>query len=99
MKTSTNFLLYQPISFNKPIFDHNIFSCSSYLFWTEWGQAPCIGKARLDGSEKTVLVGTGAMWPNGISVDLEVNFPIFSTYNSCYIMLKYEYHNLFYCLN
>ncbi|KAJ7345792.1 hypothetical protein JRQ81_001742, partial [Phrynocephalus forsythii] len=44
-----------------------------YLFWTEWGQVPCIGRTRLDGSEKMVLVGTGITWPNGISVDLEEN--------------------------
>lgn len=44
----------------------------SYLFWTEWGQMPCIGKARLDGSEKVVLVSMGIAWPNGISIDYEV---------------------------
>lgn len=44
----------------------------SYLFWTEWGQMPCIGKARLDGSEKVVLVSMGVAWPNGISIDYEV---------------------------
>ncbi|ELR61044.1 hypothetical protein M91_21445, partial [Bos mutus] len=43
------------------------------LFWTEWGQMPCIGKARLDGSEKVVLVSMGIAWPNGISIDFEEN--------------------------
>lgn len=43
-----------------------------FLFWTEWGQMPCIGKARLDGSEKVILVSMGIAWPNGISIDYEV---------------------------
>ncbi|XP_076784335.1 low-density lipoprotein receptor-related protein 1B-like [Arvicanthis niloticus] len=44
-----------------------------FLFWTEWGQVPCIGKARLDGSEKVMIVSMGITWPNGISIDYEEN--------------------------
>lgn len=43
-----------------------------YLFWTEWGQNPCIGRSRLDGSDQVTLVNSGIMWPNGISLDYEV---------------------------
>ncbi|CAB1347083.1 unnamed protein product, partial [Coregonus sp. 'balchen'] len=45
-----------------------------YLFWTEWGQSPCIGRARLDGSDQVTLVNTGIGWPNGISIDYEVQY-------------------------
>lgn len=55
----------------------------SYLFWTEWGQMPCIGKARLDGSEKVVLVSMGIAWPNGISIDYEVCWIFFLKYLEC----------------
>lgn len=55
----------------------------SYLFWTEWGQMPCIGKARLDGSEKVVLVNMGIAWPNGISIDYEVCWIFFLKYLEC----------------
>jgi hypothetical protein len=51
----------------------------SFLFWTEWGQMPCIGKSRLDGSEKVVLVSLGIAWPNGISIDYQV----------CWVSFKY----------
>ncbi|KAI4806135.1 hypothetical protein KUCAC02_010715 [Chaenocephalus aceratus] len=44
-----------------------------YLFWTEWGQNPCIGRSRLDGSDQVTLVNSGIMWPNGISIDYEEN--------------------------
>lgn len=43
-----------------------------YLFWTEWGKNPCIGRSRLDGSDQVTLVNSGIMWPNGISIDYEV---------------------------
>ncbi|MED6290428.1 Low-density lipoprotein receptor- protein 1B, partial [Characodon lateralis] len=44
-----------------------------YLFWTEWGQNPCIGRSRLDGSDQVTLVNSGIVWPNGISIDFEEN--------------------------
>uniref|UniRef100_A0A8B9RNB7 Low density lipoprotein receptor-related protein 1Bb n=1 Tax=Astyanax mexicanus TaxID=7994 RepID=A0A8B9RNB7_ASTMX len=44
-----------------------------YLFWTEWGKSPCIGRARLDGSDQVTLVSSGIAWPNGISIDYEEN--------------------------
>lgn len=54
-----------------------VFFCAAlllhrYLFWTEWGQNPCIGRSRLDGSDQVTLVNSGIMWPNGISLDYEV---------------------------
>ncbi|XP_028847177.1 LOW QUALITY PROTEIN: low-density lipoprotein receptor-related protein 1B-like [Denticeps clupeoides] len=44
-----------------------------YLFWTEWGKSPCIGRARMDGSDQVTLVTSGIAWPNGISIDYEEN--------------------------
>lgn len=46
-----------------------------YLFWTEWGQYPRIERSRLDGSERAVLVNVSISWPNGISIDYEVQQP------------------------
>lgn len=46
-----------------------------YLFWSEWGLNPCIGRSRLDGSDQVTLVNSGIMWPNGISIDYEVQSP------------------------
>lgn len=45
-----------------------------FLFWTEWGQSPCICRARLDGSDQVILVNSGIAWPNGISIDYEVQY-------------------------
>lgn len=44
----------------------------SYLFWTEWGQYPRIEQSRLDGSQRAILVNVSISWPNGISIDYEV---------------------------
>lgn len=54
--------LYNPFFF---------FKCR-FLFWTEWGKIPCIGRSRLDGSDQVTLVNSGVLWPNGISIDYEV---------------------------
>lgn len=50
---------------------------NSYLFWTEWGKNPCIGRARLDGSDQVTLVNSGIAWPNGITIDYEVRHRLF----------------------
>lgn len=50
-----------------------VYVCS-YLFWTEWGQYPRIERSRLDGTERAVLVNASISWPNGISIDYEVQY-------------------------
>ncbi len=57
----------------------------SYLFWTEWGQYPRIERSRLDGSQRAVLVNVSISWPNGISIDYEVQ------YNRPFL---YSYHDV-----
>lgn len=49
------------------IFDIYIFS---YIFWTDSGRVPKIEKARLDGSERTVLAKSNLLWPSGIAIDI-----------------------------
>lgn len=70
-----------------------MFIHSRYLFWTEWGQIPCIAKARLDGSEKVVLVGSGISWPNGISIDHEVSEEF-----NCYIIYPHLSNAIYFVL-
>ena len=41
----------------------------SYIYWTNWGQAPYIERARLDGTERRALVYNGIKFPNGLAVD------------------------------
>lgn len=65
-----------------------------YMFWTEWGQTPCIGRARLDGSDQVMLVNSGIAWPNGISIDYEVSAGIWSLRISLF-PLRCEPHNGF----
>lgn len=42
---------------------------SGYLFWTETGSKPRIGRAGLDGSNPRTLVDARVVWPTGIAVD------------------------------
>ena len=39
------------------------------MFWTDWGAAPKIETATLNGTERTTLVNTNLQWPNGITLD------------------------------
>ena len=52
---------------------HNcIFHCLvfRYVFWTDWGLSPYIGRAGLDGSNQTQIINTKLSWPNGITIDI-----------------------------
>ena len=41
----------------------------SYIYWTNWGQAPHIERARLDGTERRALVYNGIKFPKGLALD------------------------------
>ena len=41
------------------------------MFWTDWGEAPRIERAGMDGSDRVALVTEKLGWPNGITVDIQ----------------------------
>ena len=42
------------------------------MFWTDWGSNAKIERANMDGSERVTLVNTSLTWPNGITIDYEM---------------------------
>ncbi|KAG1706633.1 Low-density lipoprotein receptor-related protein 4 [Nymphon striatum] len=42
-----------------------------YMYWTDWGEVPKIERAGMDGTQRTVIVGTNLTWPNGLAIDYE----------------------------
>ncbi|XP_076313100.1 LDL receptor protein 1 isoform X3 [Tachypleus tridentatus] len=42
-----------------------------YMYWTDWGEKPYIGKAGMDGSNPKILVNESLKWPNGLTMDYE----------------------------
>ena len=44
-------------------------SIARYLFWTEYGPIPKIGRARLDGTGKKYIVTAGLQLPNDLQID------------------------------
>ncbi|XP_022829670.1 low-density lipoprotein receptor-related protein 4 [Spodoptera litura] len=46
-----------------------LFPAKGYLYWSDWGQTPCIERAFLDGSERKVIVIQDVGFPNGITID------------------------------
>lgn len=41
-----------------------------YMYWTDWGDVPYIGKAGMDGSEPRVILNESLGWPNALAVSL-----------------------------
>lgn len=44
-----------------------------YLYWTDWGDSPHIGKAGMDGSNETIIVNKGLGWPNALTISFETD--------------------------
>ncbi|CAB3256651.1 unnamed protein product [Arctia plantaginis] len=46
-----------------------LFPAKGYLYWSDWGQTPCIERAYLDGSQRKIIVIQDVGFPNGITID------------------------------
>nr|CAD7262752.1 unnamed protein product [Timema shepardi] len=44
-----------------------------YMYWTDWGDKPYIGKAGLDGSGQRMIVNDSLGWPNALTISYETN--------------------------
>lgn len=44
-----------------------------YIFWTDWGENPQIGKAGMDGTHQQVIVQDNLGWPNALTINFETN--------------------------
>ncbi|XP_043931281.1 low-density lipoprotein receptor-related protein 2 [Protopterus annectens] len=40
-----------------------------YVYWTDWGYNAYIGRAGMDGGNKTAIITTKLEWPNGLTID------------------------------
>lgn len=40
-----------------------------YMYWTDWGENPYIGKAGMDGSKPIRLIDESLGWPNALTID------------------------------
>ena len=41
----------------------------NWIYWTDWGRKAKIEKARLDGSDRALVVATNIGWPNHLTID------------------------------
>uniref|UniRef100_A0A182IR31 Uncharacterized protein n=1 Tax=Anopheles atroparvus TaxID=41427 RepID=A0A182IR31_ANOAO len=39
------------------------------IFYSDWGNNALIGRARMDGSDQSIIVSEGIHWPNGLTLD------------------------------
>ena len=40
-----------------------------YVFWSDWGTVPFIGRVGMDGSQEKKVITQDIFWPNGVTVD------------------------------
>lgn len=40
-----------------------------YMYWTDWGNQPYIGKADMDGTNIKILINESLGWPNALTID------------------------------
>jgi Low-density lipoprotein receptor repeat class B. len=45
----------------------------SYMYWTDWGDRPYIGKAGMDGSGQRIIVNDSLGWPNALTISYETD--------------------------
>ena len=45
------------------------FSADGMMYWTDWGNAPKIERAWMNGENRETLVSTDLIWPNGLAID------------------------------
>ena len=51
----------------------NSFLQHSLMFWTDWGEAPCLESAFMDGSQRRAVASRNVYWPNGLAIDYTRN--------------------------
>ena len=39
------------------------------IYWTDWGVEAKIESAALDGTDRTVVINSSLVWPNGLAID------------------------------
>lgn len=59
-----------------------------YLYWTDWGDRPHIGKAGMDGSVARVIISKGLGWPNALTIAYETNELIWADAREDYIAVS-----------
>uniref|UniRef100_A0A673BX90 Low density lipoprotein receptor-related protein 1Aa n=1 Tax=Sphaeramia orbicularis TaxID=375764 RepID=A0A673BX90_9TELE len=45
------------------------FDYRQYLYWSDWGDSPHIGRIGMDGTNRSVIVEDKITWPNGLTLD------------------------------
>lgn len=46
-----------------------LFFPERYLYWSDWGDNPHIGRIGMDGTNRSVIIKDKITWPNGLTLD------------------------------
>ncbi len=58
---------------------------SGYMFWSDWGERPHIGRALMDGTEAKIIIDTDLGWPNALAIDYATREVFFGDAREDYI--------------
>ena len=56
-----------------------------YLYWSDWGDRPHIGRAALDGSGQMLLITEDLGWPNALTIAFDTNELFFGDAREDYV--------------
>lgn len=70
-----------------PFINANLFFPIRYMYWTDWGDRPHIGKAGMDGSDVHIIVNKSLGWPNALTISYETEEIIWADAREDYIAL------------
>ena len=46
---------------------------ASYVYWTDWGLHPYIGRIGMDGTNRSKVIDQKLGWPNALTIDYVTN--------------------------
>lgn len=57
----------------------------SWLYWTNWGDMPYIGRAGMDGRNASAIITTKLDWPRALTIDYTNNKIFFADAHLSYL--------------
>lgn len=60
---------YEELSVQSNVGGDGVCSWCRRIYWTDWGVKAKIESAALDGTDRTVVINSSLVWPNGLAVD------------------------------
>ena len=61
---------------------------NGWMFWSDWGDKPHIGRANMDGSDSQIILEDNLGWPNAIAISYDTQELFFGDAREDYIAVS-----------